>query len=641
MAYGDSLSPVASDAFTSIGGDWEQGPGNFNPMSVTGGDAHPTSGGSQSAIRRITETFADDQYSQAISGGQTQGLSGVVVRMAAAGNACYIGTSRQFDSNWTLMEYNTSGPPTGFSLIASNATNWALLADGDMIRMEAEGTELRFGSDRTGTDFERINTTDATLTTGDVGIYGLGAVGTNNRFDSWEGGDISAEAGGVEIAVPAGALTIVADAPSAEIAHNRSVPVVAILISSDVATRIVNHIRGPPVAGLALESVAPSVALSAAIPSGSLTLAGVSPSAELTHNRSVPVGALVLAGVAPALLVGSNVAPATASVTFTGIAPTAEITHNRAVPVGSLALTGQAPTQDTTVGPDVGSAILTGVAGSAEITHNRATGSGSLAFTGNAPTVVITGPGIEPATAALSFNTFAPVIGVSVSPAVGSLELTGAAPQRAYGLVLEGQLPTIAISGSQAVAPGTVALTFTGLAPSAEIDHFRSTGAGSITLATAAPVVLVSLSVAPTTGAVALTGAAPALGAGIAVATGALALASDAPTLGALAFIAIPVGGLSFTGFAPSLAIANSGVSITNETAVEIPSNYEQCDYTGFRVLPGELVETGYGQWVRPESYEPKHPQEFVRSVPERIKRGQQRPEQPDVFVDTVTADDL
>jgi hypothetical protein len=190
MAYGDSLSPVASDAFTSIGGDWEQGPGNFNPMSVTGGDAHPTSAGSQAAIRRITETFADDQYSQAISGGQTQGLSGVVVRMAAAGNACYIGTSRQFDSNWTLMEYNTSGPPTGFALIASNATNWALLVDGDMIRMEAEGTELRFGSDRTGTDFERINTTDATLTTGDVGIYGLGGVGTNNRFDSWEGGDI-------------------------------------------------------------------------------------------------------------------------------------------------------------------------------------------------------------------------------------------------------------------------------------------------------------------------------------------------------------------------------------------------------------------------------------------------------------------
>jgi len=53
-----------------------------------------------------------------------------------------------------------------------------------------------------------------------------------------------------------------------------------------------------------------------------------------------------------------------------------------------------------------------------------------------------------------------------------------------------------------------------------------------------------------------------------------------------------------------------------------------------------------YGGLVRPEDWEPRHPQEFVRGTPERQK-GSQRPEQTDQFIGTdiyvngVTADDL
>lgn len=74
-----------------------------------------------------------------------------------------------------------------------------------------------------------------------------------------------------------------------------------------------------------------------------------------------------------------------------------------------------------------------------------------------------------------------------------------------------------------------------------------------------------------------------------------------------------------------------------------VPSNYEICDRTGFRVMPGELVKEWNGAMVRRESWEARHPQDFVRGRPEHPK-GSPRPEQPDTFIaddDQIGASDL
>jgi hypothetical protein len=93
----------------------------------------------------------------------------------------------------------------------------------------------------------------------------------------------------------------------------------------------------------------------------------------------------------------------------------------------------------------------------------------------------------------------------------------------------------------------------------------------------------------------------------------------------------------------PPPAGPDFGAPITNANAVDYPSNYEICDRTGFRVLRGTLKKQWDGLMVRPESWEPRHPQDFVRARPEHSK-GSPRPEQPDTFLaDTspVDPDDL
>jgi len=80
-----------------------------------------------------------------------------------------------------------------------------------------------------------------------------------------------------------------------------------------------------------------------------------------------------------------------------------------------------------------------------------------------------------------------------------------------------------------------------------------------------------------------------------------------------------------------------------SNATTDVPSNYEICDRTGFRVLPGQLVREWNGAMVRRESWEARHPQDFVRGRAER-QRGSPRPEPADTFIadnDQVTVSDL
>ena len=77
---------------------------------------------------------------------------------------------------------------------------------------------------------------------------------------------------------------------------------------------------------------------------------------------------------------------------------------------------------------------------------------------------------------------------------------------------------------------------------------------------------------------------------------------------------------------------------IENDDAVEDSAGkYEICARSGLKQKVGSLVQEWSGAWVRPESYEPKHPQLMVRSRQDKL-RGAVRPEAADVFVSTTTA---
>lgn len=79
-----------------------------------------------------------------------------------------------------------------------------------------------------------------------------------------------------------------------------------------------------------------------------------------------------------------------------------------------------------------------------------------------------------------------------------------------------------------------------------------------------------------------------------------------------------------------------------DNATTNVPSNYEQCDYSGFRVLPGSLKMTWNKHAVRQKSWESRHPQDVIRSVPDKTRGGPKRPEQDDRFiVDAVDPDDL
>ncbi|PWG73323.1 hypothetical protein DF186_23660, partial [Enterococcus hirae] len=59
--------------------------------------------------------------------------------------------------------------------------------------------------------------------------------------------------------------------------------------------------------------------------------------------------------------------------------------------------------------------------------------------------------------------------------------------------------------------------------------------------------------------------------------------------------------------------VAASGTEIENSNSTtDVPTNYEQDDHTGFRVLPGELKKDGYGQYTA--KGDSKHPQDRVKA---------------------------
>ena len=255
------------------------------------------------------------------------------------------------------------------------------------------------------------------------------------------------------------------------------------------------------------------------------------PSAEITHNRSVPVGNLSLAGEIPVTDTGENkvVQPQLGSLILAGLVPTAEITHTRAVPVGSLVFTGLVPSAETDhirmvpagtltftgyasalVGageilvPD-GALSLTGLAPRAHLTIDK----GLLTLAGKTPAIEII---INNAESSLFFTGLAPTPlqnetppSTTRSPGVGSLTLTGYTPSRPVGLLLKGFAPEV--FGTVAISTETGTATLTGYAPDILTDNVITVPTGAMNFTVYQP--LLPDFVAPGTGSLTLTGLQP------------------------------------------------------------------------------------------------------------------------------------
>ena len=57
------------------------------------------------------------------------------------------------------------------------------------------------------------------------------------------------------------------------------------------------------------------------------------------------------------------------------------------------------------------------------------------------------------------------------------------------------------------------------------------------------------------------------------------------------------------------------------------------CDMCGRDGLASEAKQNWKGQWVHPEHWESRHPQDFVRGIPDKPAPPWTRPQQADVFV--------
>jgi len=263
-----------------------------------------------------------------------------------------------------------------------------------------------------------------------------------------------------------------------------------------------------------------------------------------------------------------------------------------------LELIGQQVTVDVgvTISIPTGSLQINSDACSAEITHTRfMPAATSLLFTETTPDPLVNhirGPPVG----SLAFAANAAVVNITHNRSVGlaSLSISSDAPS-AFIQMAEG--------------PGTRALSFSSDAVTTNITHIRQMSVGSLSL----------------------TGIQPE-SAGIG--------RRSLPGLGSLSFspdsITISV---DYVGGSPG-----DGTLILNPDATtDNPNNYEQCDFSGFRVLPGSLKYTWNNYGVRKKSWEERHPSDFQKNPTSERKKGSRRPEQEDRFLDDneITVDDL
>jgi len=323
------------------------------------------------------------------------------------------------------------------------------------------------------------------------------------------------------------------------------------------------------------------------------------PVGSLTLSSSAPIRAYGLQLTGYAVTIGNATYPGTGSLTFSSAAP---LNAGTVQPlVGSLALASSTATLGD---PALGTAVASLSVTDAEFINS---GDMRLIITGYAPQLVGGSSGI------------------TVEPGSGSLGLSEASPSRAYGLQLVGGQVTLA----EALNPATDTLSLVGRGIQIDVASPLSPAPprGQLNISSAAITNILVNNVADVpTGSVSITGRSATTKTDIAQGIVQLRLTGAAPTVSG--------GGL------PKI-----GTPIENANATQYTGRDNICDRTGFRALPGELVKDAYGNMVLKRYRDSRHPQEFVRSTPER-RHGPKRRESEPEFIDDlypggVTSDDL
>lgn len=192
MAYGDNRIQVATDDLSTLT-DFATAEGDYGDFqTVPGGHIEPDTVFEIAGARYTAATLHDDQYCtgtvQAMA--VTNGDLRVGVRcQSGTDESGYHGLNTESDNTFKILELNSS---FGDTELASTGTGHVDLDVGDTHTIEAEGTTLRYGDDIGGSDSERLNTTDNTISDGDAFLGAFSASSNDDsQYTGFECGDIA------------------------------------------------------------------------------------------------------------------------------------------------------------------------------------------------------------------------------------------------------------------------------------------------------------------------------------------------------------------------------------------------------------------------------------------------------------------
>jgi hypothetical protein len=200
MAYGDNRSEVETDAFpSSIDAGWDNPFANFVGWSwSSSGNIVPDDLSNGNCCIRSKTALNDDQYGSLTVNGTpgTDASAAVILRCAPTTNEAHYRCYNQHNSNrWAIYEYFDGA---SFGVLATDNTSYSELTDGEVIFGEVEGTAIRMGDNTSGSDTQRVATTDATLTGGEVGIGCFVGSGTL-AVSAFTSGNIASGGGGAPL----------------------------------------------------------------------------------------------------------------------------------------------------------------------------------------------------------------------------------------------------------------------------------------------------------------------------------------------------------------------------------------------------------------------------------------------------------
>jgi hypothetical protein len=474
-------------------------------------------------------------------------------------------------------------------------------------------------------------------------------------------------------------LVITGNAPTAEEDHYRNPGLDSLVITESTPDPLVNHIALPAIDTLVITENQPSAEEDHYRNPGldALVFTGIEPTAKVTILRQPDADSLSLSGETPEIT--RFVDPTIGSISITELTPDPLVNHIVQPGLDTLVITEQTPTRllNETASPALDALVITELTPDPLLNHIALPAIDELSLTGNTPEISrLTNPSID----TLTFSGEQPTALVTLltQPGKASLVISGITPTRGelfvdarvgsmhmgnVGLLIRGITPTATVSGGgdlvidDGLAPD--ALVITENTPTRLVAETVAPSLDALIISGQTPVRLVGKSVAPTIDTLVITETTPTLAEAyyrspaldaltlsgktptstltitIEVGGDTLTFSSEAPTPEFTNKTALPaIDALNLAGLAPSNIFANSGTAIVNANATtDVPNNYEQCDFSGFRQLPGSLKMTWNRHAVRRKSWDERHPQLNIRSVPER-QRGPKRPEQNDNFID-------